>query len=49
MAFLMTGWLKLNQHLSETDIAKLESLYYIMVREQNFCNHVAQEQLNKQQ
>lgn len=49
MALLMTWWLKLNQHLSETDTAKLENLYYIMVRERKICNRAAQEQLNKQQ
>lgn len=30
-------------------MAKLESLYYIMVRERKACNLAAQEQLNKQQ
>eukprot|EP00066_Takifugu_rubripes_P023044 XP_011612310.1 PREDICTED: coiled-coil domain-containing protein 63-like [Takifugu rubripes] len=29
--------------------AKLDNLYYIMVRERKVCNRVAQEQLNKQQ
>ncbi|XP_056886824.1 uncharacterized protein LOC130524583 [Takifugu flavidus] len=31
------------------DTAKLDNLYYIMVRERKVCNRVAQEQLNKQQ
>lgn len=49
MASSFTAWLHQNEHVSDTDLAKLESLYYIMVRERKVCNRVAQEQLNKQQ
>lgn len=49
MASSITACLKQDEHVFDTDLAKLESLYYIMVRERKVCNRVAQEQLNKQQ